>query len=60
MVPITALAFLLAKSTLTITHPLNFVFNIYDAFGLLITGVGVCMYNLCPEKKQKASIEDDF
>tara|TARA_B110000285_G_C15086818_1_gene596691 strand:- start:78 stop:260 length:183 start_codon:yes stop_codon:yes gene_type:complete len=60
MVPITALAFLLAKFSLTITHVTNFAFGWYDAFGLLITGAGVCMINLFTEKKQKASIEDDF
>ena len=51
MVPITALAFLLAKSTLQISNPLNFDFGWFDGFGLLITGIGVCMINLFPEKK---------
>ena len=51
MVPITALAFLLAKFSLTITHVTNFAFGWYDAFGLLITGAGVCMINLFTEKK---------
>jgi hypothetical protein len=59
MVPITAVAFLLAGATLGIGGP-NFRFGWYDALGLLITGIGVCMINLFPEKKQKASIEDDF
>jgi len=51
MVPITALAFLLAKLSLDVTHPLNFEFGFFDGFGLLITGIGVFMINLFPEKK---------
>ena len=51
MVPITAIAFEFAKMSLIITHPLNFEFNVYDGFGLVITGIGVCMINLLPEKK---------
>jgi len=51
MVPISALAFLLAYLSLNVTHPLNFDFGWFDGFGLLITGIVVCMINLFPEKK---------
>lgn len=60
MIPITLVAFLLAKSSIDYIDPLNVEFTKYDIIGLSLVAVGVYMQNWFRENKQSACIEDDF
>jgi hypothetical protein len=58
MVPLTLLGFLLAEQIVDI-DPANSHFTKWDILGLIITGIGVFVFNLFQEKEQRASIEED-
>ncbi len=58
MVPITILAFLLGALTTDLiqqNYPINM--TTFDILGMVLSTVGVLMFNLYEEKPQKASIE---
>lgn len=57
MVPLTFAAFWLATFNIGDTQAYR-EFDVYDILGLLITGVGVMMFNLYKEKPQKVCIEE--
>ena len=58
MVPITIVAFLLgALTTAIIEQNYSIKMNLLDIIGMLLSTVGVMMFNLYEEKPQKASIE---
>lgn len=58
MVPISFLAFLWAS--INVIDEKSYVnFDRYDIYGLIITGVGVMLFNLYKEKPQKVCIEED-
>lgn len=58
MVPITIVAFLLGALTTDLiqqTYPINM--TTFDILGMVLSTIGVLMFNLYEEKPQKASIE---
>ena len=58
MVPITIVAFVLGAETTAIigqNYPINM--TLLDIIGMILSTVGVMMFNLYEEKPQKASIE---
>jgi F0F1-type ATP synthase assembly protein I len=58
MVPITIVAFLLGALTTDLiqqNYPINM--TTFDILGMVISTIGVLMFNLYEEKPQKASIE---
>lgn len=58
MVPITIIAFVLGAQTTSIigqNYPINM--TTFDIIGMILSTVGVMMFNLYEEKPQKASIE---
>lgn len=57
MVPITLVAFLLGAVTTEIIRVQGIAMNLWDIVGLLLSTVGVFMFNIYEEKPQKASIE---
>lgn len=57
MVPITLVAFLLGAVTTEIIREQGIAMNLWDIVGLLLSTVGVFMFNIYEEKPQKASIE---
>jgi len=57
MVPITLVAFLLGAVTTEIIRAQGLAMNLWDIVGLLLSTVGVFMFNIYEEKPQKASIE---
>uniref|UniRef100_A0A7S3IV51 Uncharacterized protein n=1 Tax=Strombidium inclinatum TaxID=197538 RepID=A0A7S3IV51_9SPIT len=60
IVPLTFLAFLLAAQDIKTIDANNVSFSHFDVVGLLVVGLGVFVFNLFPEKEQRASIEEDF
>lgn len=58
MVPITIIAFVLGAQTTSIIEQ-NYSINMttFDIIGMILSTVGVMMFNLYEEKPQKASIE---
>ena len=52
MIPITLLAFLLAKSSIEFIDPKNVEFNKFDMIGLSLVAIGVYMQNWFRENKQ--------
>jgi hypothetical protein len=58
MVPITMVAFLLGSATTKlIGQNYSVSMNTFDILGMILSTVGVMMFNLYEEKPQKASIE---
>lgn len=58
MVPITIVAFLLgALTTSIIEQNYSIKMTTFDIIGMILSTVGVMMFNLYEEKPQKASIE---
>lgn len=58
MVPITIVAFLLGALTTDLiqqNYPINM--TTFDILGMVLSTIGVLMFNLYEEKPQKASIE---
>ena len=58
MVPITIIAFLLGALTTDLVqqnYPINM--TTFDILGMVLSTIGVLMFNLYEEKPQKASIE---
>ena len=58
MVPITIIAFLLGALTTDLiqqNYPINM--TTFDILGMVLSTIGVLMFNLYEEKPQKASIE---
>ncbi len=58
MVPITIVAFLLGALTTNLiqqNYPINM--TTFDILGMVLSTIGVLMFNLYEEKPQKASIE---
>ena len=58
IVPISIVGFWLAEKVVKV-DPNNSEFTKWDITGLIVTGLGVFLFNLFKEKEQRASIEED-
>ena len=60
MVPISFIAFYLAALNIHENYVGDYLsFHTYDVLGLIITGLGVMLFNLYKEKPQKVCIEEE-